>query len=70
MDFVPQQQLSKRNETRIFDSFAGNASSLLACVAADFFPFPGGGRTTERKSGRAKEHAWGEQKKWEEVGRG
>ena len=26
------------------------------------FPFPGGDRTDERKTGRAKEHAWGKQK--------
>ena len=31
----------------------------LACVVAVSFPFPGGDRTSERKSGRAKEHAWG-----------
>ena len=41
--------------------------SLAACVAAVPFPFPGGDGTRERKSGRAKGHAWGEQKfeeKW------
>ena len=38
-------------------------------MAADSFPFPGGDRTSERKSGRAKEHAWGEQKNWGEVGK-
>ena len=42
----------------------------VACVAAVAFPFQGGDRTSERKSGRAKEHAWGEQKNWGEVGRG
>ena len=43
--------------------------SLIACVAAVSFPFPGGDRTSKRKSGRAKEHVWGEQKLGE-LGRG
>ena len=34
----------------------------VACVAAVPSPFPDRDRTSERKSGRAKEHAWGEQK--------
>ena len=42
----------------------------IASVAADSFPFPGGDRTTERKSGRTKKHTWGEQKNWGEVGGG
>ena len=33
-----------------------------AYVAADFFPFLGRDWTSERKSGRAKEHTSGEQK--------
>ena len=39
----------------------------VACVAAVSSPFPGGDRKSERKSGRAKENAWGEQeigKRW------
>ena len=47
---------------------SSSISSLLACVAAVSFPFPdAGNQTSERKSGRAKKHAWGEQKigeKW------
>ena len=43
---------------------------VIACVAAVSFPFPGGDRTSERKSGRAKEHAWGEQKIEEKFGGG
>ena len=35
----------------------------VACVAAVYFPFPGGDRTSERKSGRAKEHARGRAEK-------
>ena len=43
---------------------------ILACVAAISFPFRGGDRTSERKSGLAEEHAWGEQttgERWEGV---
>ena len=40
------------------------------CVAAVSFPFLGGDRTSKRKSGRARKHAWDEQKDWGEVGRG
>ena len=39
-------------------------------IPAVSLPFPGGDRASERKIGRAKEHAWGEQKNWGEVGRG
>ena len=43
-------------------------ASRLVCVAADFFP--GGDRTSERKSGRAKEYAWvGENEVWPGVGK-
>ena len=45
-------------------------SVYVACTAVNSVPFPGRDRTSERKSGRAKEHAWGEQKNWGEVGRG
>ena len=41
-----------------------------AYVAAVSFPFPGGDRTNERKSGRAKEHTWGEQITWKKWGGG
>ena len=40
----------------------------LACVAAVSFPFPGGDRTSKRENGRAKEHAWVEQKIGEKWG--
>ena len=43
-------------------NWRGSSKNKLACVAAVSFPFPGGDRISERKSGRAKEHAWGEQK--------
>ena len=39
-----------------------NTEKLVACVAAVSFPFPGGDRTNERKSGGAKDHELGEQK--------
>ena len=39
----------------------------VAIVAAASFPFPGGDLTSERKSGRGKEHAWGEQKTGEKL---
>ena len=42
----------------------------LACVAADSFPFPGGDRTSELKSGQAKEHTWSKQKLGEKWGGG
>ena len=43
----------------------------IACVAADSFLFQVARRSNKRtKSGRAKEHAWGEPKNWGEVGRG
>ena len=41
----------------------------MACVAAVSFSFPGGDQKSERKSGRGKEHAWGEQKIGEKWGR-
>ena len=47
-----------------------NSTSGLVCVAAVSFPFPGGDRTSARKSGQAKEHAWGEQKIGEKWGGG
>ena len=44
---------------------------LLACVAADSFPSSGGAEMEQASEKRpAKEHAWGEQKNWGEVGRG
>ena len=43
-------------------------STVLACVAAVYFPFPGGDRTSEQKRGRAKEHARGEEKIGEKWG--
>ena len=42
----------------------------LACIAAVSFPFPGGDRTSKRKSGRAEEHACSEQKIGEKLGGG
>ena len=41
---------------------------IIACLAADSFPFPGGA-ARRSKSGRAKEHAWGEQKTTATAGR-
>ena len=35
-----------------------------------FLSFSRGRSNKRTKSGRAKEHAWGEKKKWGEVGRG
>ena len=63
---------AKRNETKWNLYFAKWKSVLsLACVAADSFPFSAARRSNKRtKSGRAKEHAWGEPKNWGEVGRG
>ena len=53
----------------MFATVLMKASLRLACVAANSFPFSG--RLNKRtKSGRAKEHAWGEPKNWGEVGRG
>jgi len=43
---------------------------LVACVAADSFPFSGGADIEQAKSRQAKEHTWGEQKNWVEVGWG
>ena len=45
-----------------------NPRSRLACVAAVSFLLPGGNRTSERISGRAKEHVWGGQKTGEKWG--
>ena len=42
----------------------------LACVAAVSFSFRGGDRTSDRKSGGAKKHAWGVQKIREKWGGG
>ena len=42
---------------------------MIACVPAVSFPFPGGDQMSG-KSGRAKEHAWGEQKNGEKWGGG
>ena len=55
---------------KFLETPARQVRSLVACVAADFFSFPGGDRGSERKSGRAKEHAWGEQKFGEKWGGG
>ena len=41
----------------------------LRSVAAVSFSFPGGEQTSERKNGRAKKYAWGEQKNVRKLGR-
>ena len=54
----------------IFKNRECQPGTFLGCVAAVSFPFPGGDRTSKRKSGRAKEHAWGEQNIGEKWGGG
>ena len=46
-------------------------SPMLACIAADSFPFSGSAEIEQanEKRGGAKEHAWGEPKNWGEVQR-
>ena len=65
--------LSGKSQGILRSDVCGNCVFVVSSLRSNpfFFHFPGGDRTSElRKSGRVKEHAWGEQKigeKWSGV---